>query len=195
VFGFFDILEKIVDDNNLTATKIFNVDESGFSTVQKKNQKILARKGKSQVGVIASGERGVNTTMVVCTSAAGQYVAPMIIFKRKRMVTELGLGAPPGCIVQISDTGYSISELFLIWLKEFIKVVKPSKEDKVLLLLDGHTSHSKNLAAIELARTYYSPASAVRCFNIWPFGNILQPGRGKMDEGASWFGCNPVSSS
>jgi hypothetical protein len=152
VFGFFDILEKIVDDNNLTATKIFNVDESGFSTVQKKNQKILARKGKSQVGVIASGERGVNTTMVVCTSAAGQYVAPMIIFKRKRMVTELGLGAPPGCIVQISDTGYSNSELFLIWLKEFIKVVKPSKEDKVLLLLDGHTSHSKNLAAIELTR-------------------------------------------
>jgi hypothetical protein len=151
VFGFFDIFEKIVIIN-LTATNIFNVDESGFSTVQKRNQKILARKGKSQVGVIASGERGVNTTMVVCTSAAGQYVAPMIIFKRKRMVVELGLGAPPGCIVQISDTGYSNSELFLIWLKEFIKVVKPSKEDKVLLLLDVHTSHSKNLAAIELAR-------------------------------------------
>jgi hypothetical protein len=37
-------------------------------------------------------------------------------------------------------------------LKEFIKLVKPSKENKVLLLLDGHTSHSKNLAAIELAR-------------------------------------------
>jgi hypothetical protein len=151
VFGFFDIFEKIVIIN-LTATNIFNVDESGFSTVQKRNQKILARKGKSQVGVIASGERGVNTTMVICTSAAGQYVAPMIIFKRKRMVTELGLGAPPGCIVQISDTGYSNSELFLIWLKEFIKLVKPSKENKVLLLLDGHTSHSKNLAAIELAR-------------------------------------------
>lgn len=36
VFGFFQILETVVDENTLDATKIFNVDESGFSTVQKK---------------------------------------------------------------------------------------------------------------------------------------------------------------
>lgn len=39
VEGFFNILEKLVDENDLDATRIFNVDESGFSTVQKKMSK------------------------------------------------------------------------------------------------------------------------------------------------------------
>lgn len=46
---FFDLLEKICDDNKLDATRIFNVDESGFSTVQKRCQKVIAAKGKKQV--------------------------------------------------------------------------------------------------------------------------------------------------
>ncbi|KAK2578406.1 hypothetical protein KPH14_012738 [Odynerus spinipes] len=124
----------------------------GFSTVQKRCQKVLAKKGKSQVGVVASGERGVNTTFVCCTSASGQYVAPMIIFKRKRMAPDLSEGAPPGSIVEISDTGYINTDLFVTWLKHFIAAVKPTMENKVLLILDGHTTHSRNLTAIELAR-------------------------------------------
>jgi len=36
---FFDILEKVVDENKKNANTIFNVDESGFTTVQKKNSK------------------------------------------------------------------------------------------------------------------------------------------------------------
>lgn len=152
VTEFFDILEKVVDENGLTALNIFNVDETGFSTVQKRCQKIVAKKGKSQVGVVASGERGVNTTFVCCTSPSGQYVAPMLIFKRKRMAPDLGEGAPPGSIVEISDTGYINADLFLTWLKHFIAAVKPTTENKILLILDGHTTHSRNLAAIELAR-------------------------------------------
>ncbi|KAJ8946002.1 hypothetical protein NQ314_008998 [Rhamnusium bicolor] len=148
VYEFFDLLEKNLDKHKLDATKIYNVDESGFSTVQKKNQKILAKKGKHQVCTIASGERGVNTTMVVCSSAAGHFAAPMIIFKRKRMMTELAEGAPPGCLVKISDSDYINSELSVVWLRKFIGVVKPTKENKILLLLDGHTTHSKNDGAI-----------------------------------------------
>ena len=36
---FYDILEKIVDEFQFTAEAIFNVDESGFTTVQKAQQK------------------------------------------------------------------------------------------------------------------------------------------------------------
>lgn len=36
---FFDILERTVDEYGFTALTIYNVDESGFSTVQKKKQK------------------------------------------------------------------------------------------------------------------------------------------------------------
>nr|CAH7730073.1 unnamed protein product [Callosobruchus chinensis] len=149
---FFDLLEKIIDKNKFDATRIFNVDESGFSTVAKKCQKILAQKGKRQVGTIASGERGVNTTMVVSCSAAGRFVAPMLIFKRKRANPDLAVGAPPDCLVEISDTGYINKTIFLRWLQTFIEAVKPSVDNKVLLVLDGHTTHSKNIEAIELAR-------------------------------------------
>lgn len=152
VTHFFDILQNLVDQYHIDATRIYNVDETGFSTVQKKSQKIISKKGKKQVGTVASGERGVNTTLVVCTSASGHYVAPMLIFKRKRMMAELAEGAPPGCLVEVSDTGYINSELFVIWLQRFIEAVKPSKEKKIILVLDGHTTHSKNLEAINLAR-------------------------------------------
>jgi hypothetical protein len=83
VYHFFDLLKKIMDSYKITANNIFNIDVSGFSTVQKRPQKIVALKGKHQVGTITSGERGVNMTMVVCVSAVGVYIPPVIIFKRK----------------------------------------------------------------------------------------------------------------
>ena len=120
---FFDLLERIVDEHKFTADTIFNVDESGFTTVQKSLPKIVARKGKHQVGSLTSGERGVNTTMVCAVSAAGLYIPPMIIFKRKLCHPDLKIGAPPASIVTISDTGYINSNLFVEWLKHFQKHV------------------------------------------------------------------------
>lgn len=151
---FFDILEKLIDENKIDATRIYNVDETGINTVQNKCQKILGRKGKKKIGSVSSGERGVNTTFVACASASGNYVPPMLIFKRVRMNNDLKVGAPPGSLVEISETGYITSELFLKWFKHFIETVKPSTDKKIILLLDGHTTHSKNLEAIEMARKH-----------------------------------------
>jgi hypothetical protein len=44
----FDIFETICDENQLDATRIYNVDESGFSAVQKKCQKVIALKKKKK---------------------------------------------------------------------------------------------------------------------------------------------------
>ncbi|KAJ8938673.1 hypothetical protein NQ314_011374 [Rhamnusium bicolor] len=68
---YFDLLEKLCDRHNIDATTIFNIDESGFSTVAKKCQKVVTIKACKAVGSVASEERGVNTTMVCCVSAAG----------------------------------------------------------------------------------------------------------------------------
>lgn len=146
---FFDLLEQIIEKYKFRADSIFNVDESGFTTVQKSLPKVLARKGKQQVGSVTSGERGVNTTMVCAVNAAGLYIPPMIIFKRKRLHPDLEIGAPPASIVTISDTGYINSDLFLDWLKHFQMQINCSEAKKVLLLLDGHTTHSKNFQACE----------------------------------------------
>jgi hypothetical protein len=47
---FFDLVEKIADDNKIDAPRICNVDETGLTTVQKKSRKVISRKGKLQVG-------------------------------------------------------------------------------------------------------------------------------------------------
>lgn len=41
VMNSFDLLEKIVEKHKLNGTQTFNVDESGYATVQEKNQKNL----------------------------------------------------------------------------------------------------------------------------------------------------------
>jgi len=53
---FFYLLERNVNKFQITAERIYYVDESLFTTVQKHLQKIVAHKGKRQVGAVTSGE-------------------------------------------------------------------------------------------------------------------------------------------
>ena len=84
-------------------------------------------------------------------SAAGQFVPAMLIFARKRMKDELMDGGPPGSIGRCRDSGYIDKDLFLEYLQHFVSQVKCSKEQKVLLILNGHTSHTKSIAVIDFA--------------------------------------------
>jgi hypothetical protein len=75
----------------------------------------------------------------------------MMIFKHARENDGLKLGASPDSIFAFnSESGYINKELFLTWLKHFIKKVRPTKEKKVVLLLDGHSSHTKNVEALKM---------------------------------------------
>lgn len=151
VSEFYKMLEKLVSDENLTAERIYNMDETGFSMVQKP-QKVFARRGKHQVGAITSCERGRNVTFVCCANAAGHYVPPLVIYPRKRMKIELTEGAPAGSIFECQENGWINSELFVVWLEHFISCAKPSTERKILLVLDGHVSHTQNITALIRAR-------------------------------------------
>jgi hypothetical protein len=57
---------------------------------------------------------------------------------------ELSTGAPPGTHFACTENGWITSDVFTRWLKYFIHTTKPNKETKVLLLLDGHITHTKN---------------------------------------------------
>lgn len=148
---YFDKYYQVLDENGFTADKIYNVDETGHSTVQVPS-KVISTKGKRQVGAATSAERGTNTTGVYCNSATGHFIPPMLIFKRKRMADSLKNGAPDGTVFACTDSGWINADVFVQWLRHFIACVKPSPDNKYLLLLDGHTCHSKNLEAIQLAR-------------------------------------------
>ena len=90
-------------------------------------------------------------TSVICMNAAGNYVPPMLIFPRVRWKEELLDGAPPGSIHACHPSGWMQTHLFTDWFNHFLKHTRPSLETPILLILDGHATHVKNLEVIELA--------------------------------------------
>lgn len=147
---FFDIYKSELTKDTYTSDQIFNMDESGVTVVHRPG-KVISRRGQKQIGKVTSGEKGQTTTVICAVNAAGFYVPPMLIFKRKRFTEQLMKDSPPGAVGACSPNGWVDSGLFVKWLTHFISVVKPSPARKVILILDGHSSH-KTLAAIELAR-------------------------------------------
>lgn len=149
--NYFDRLLEVFNQHAFEPVNIWNVDESGLSTVPSKNVKIFATKGQKQVGVLSSAERGQHLTVVCCMNAVGTFLPPALIFPRKNMKNELMDHAPPGSIGLTQEKGWMNNELFLKWLKHFVKFVKPSVDEKVLLLVDGHSSH-KSLEVLTFAK-------------------------------------------
>ena len=41
---------------------------------------------------------------------------------------------------------------FVTWLRHFVDFVKPTTEETVVLILDSHVTHAKNLAVTEMAQ-------------------------------------------
>lgn len=152
VSQFFRLLLETVDQYKLVGDRIYNCDETGLTVNPKGHTRILALKGKRQVGTLTSAERGETITAEICFSAAGSYMPPMLIFPRKRKQQSFELGLPPGSVVEVSDSGWITTELFLNWFKLFVNYSKATKENPVLLLLDGHATHTKNIDLILHAR-------------------------------------------
>jgi len=94
--SFYSVLDSVCTANGINAATIFNMDESGFGTVVNKAPKVVAQRGMRHLSTVASGERGINTTVVACMNAAGFWVPPMIIFKGIRITAEYGIGNVPG---------------------------------------------------------------------------------------------------
>ena len=82
---FYDLLQKqIFSDNGarrIPPQNIYNADETGITICQAPG-KVIARKGKKEVGILRSAERGRNITVLMSVSATGTYIPPLIIFPR-----------------------------------------------------------------------------------------------------------------
>lgn len=152
VSKFFDILEAEFDKNKFTPQQVYNVDETGLTVVQSKISEVIGLKGKRQVAALTSAERGGLMTVIAAMSASGVFVPPMIIFPRKNMNQQLMKGAPPGSVGVCHPSGWVQTNLFSQWFVHFIKFSKPSEESPILLILDGHNTHTRNLEVIEKAR-------------------------------------------
>lgn len=92
---FYSLLGELYDKHKFTPDRIFNCDESGISSVSKSTSKILASKGKKQVGSLSSADRGTTVSVEYCMSASGLYMPPLLVYPRQRMKPELLNNCPP----------------------------------------------------------------------------------------------------
>lgn len=199
VNDFFNKYEEILDTYKFAAHQIYNIDETALSTVHKPS-KVISQKGKHQVGAITSGERGLTTTGICAMNAVGDFVPPMLIFKRSRLNDALKKGAPPNTAFGCSKNGWITSELFVQWLQHFIKCTRleKSNQKQILLLLDGHSTHTKNFEAIELARDYgiimlSFPAHTTHRLQPLDRSFFKSLKSGYNDAASSWLRSNPGS--
>ncbi|XP_056647226.1 tigger transposable element-derived protein 1-like [Diorhabda sublineata] len=140
VSSFFELLKEMFEKHKYPPSRIFNCDETGVSTV----------------GCVSSAERGTLTTAEICFNAVGFYIPPLVIFPRIRKCPALEHGLPPESIVEYHPSGWMQSEIFSdVWFNHFLKYTKPSETESVLLILDGHATHTKNLTLVEKARANY----------------------------------------
>lgn len=155
VGSFFDLLTAEYDKHKFTPDRIWNVDETGVSTVPNKKSKVLALRGKKQVGALTSAERGTLVTAEVCMSASGMFMPLMFVFPRKTAKDALLDHSPPGSIAAYHESGWMQKHIFIAWFRKFIEIANPSEDRPVLLLLDGHATHTKSVELIDLARQHH----------------------------------------
>ena len=147
---FFDNLASVMDRYKFTPNRIFNVDETGVTTVQSPKQ-MLAAKGTKQIGSITSRERGQLVTLVCCISATGNSILPDFIFPQIKYKDHFVHDRPMGSIGTSNKSGWVNEEIFSMYLKHIVNQISCNNKNRALLILDNHKSHVF-MASIQLAK-------------------------------------------
>lgn len=141
---FFDELERALIKSGVTGDRIYNLDETGFNTVQRV-PRVISPTGQKQVGQITSRERGDTVTCTAIVSATGVALPPVIIMPRKKNVP----GFQAGCRIENTliltnpETGsaWMCKSLFLSTIEHIITHTNCSNERPIVLVMDNHESH------------------------------------------------------
>lgn len=109
---FYDNLAKVIDKYTFQAKDIWNMDETGVTTVQEP-ENVVARCGVRQVGAVTSGERGTLVTVACAGNALGNMIPPMFIFPRVHFKEHFIRDGPPGCIGAANKSGWMLDALLM----------------------------------------------------------------------------------
>ena len=146
-----------MDTTQHNPARLYNCDATGVTIVQHKHTKILGLKGKRQISSLQSAERHLlwqsSPVRVQLDTSFLRYL--YFQGEKKSMKQELMNGTPPWSTHACHHSGWIQCEIFAQWFLHFIKHSKPTKEEPVILVLDGHYSHTRNMEVITLARENY----------------------------------------
>lgn len=140
VASFFGKLKELMNKYHFAPQNIYNMDETGVTTVQVPDR-VVARKGIKQVGKIVAAERGTLVTLAVSVSAVGNLVPPFFIFPRKKFKNVFIKGGPVGSGGSSNPSGWMNAPHFYDYLVFFKEHTRASIDNPILLILDNHESH------------------------------------------------------
>ncbi|EGU76713.1 hypothetical protein HZS61_009463 [Fusarium oxysporum f. sp. conglutinans] len=124
----------------------YNVDEVGMIEGIGMNGLFLGHRDKKSVLIRQPGSRSW-ITILECISATGKVLRPTVIFKGKTVQQQHfpeDLDFLVNWEFACSEKGWTSNKLALIWLRKvFIPSTQPeNKNERRLLILDGHGSHT-----------------------------------------------------
>ena len=145
--AFFELVKSAYEKGGLTcdgieeiAGRIFNCDESGLCT-DPKGKKVFIAKGKKDAYIETPTSGKAMYTVLFCTSAAGEYMPPLTVYKALNLYEKWTQRGPKGATFACTPSGWMHDEAFENWFVcSFIPFVK-DKEKPVFLFFDGHGSH------------------------------------------------------
>jgi len=138
--AYFDMLQSLITKLSVGGRAMYNLDETGCTTVQKV-PKVVSKKGAKQVGQVTSRERGELVTLCGIISATGVALPPVYIFPRKNYRSVLMHGAPEGSLGLVNASGWMTSVNFVKVLDHVIKFTGCSTQNPIILTMDNHESH------------------------------------------------------
>ena len=94
---------------------IFNVDETGATTVQTPKS-IMAEKGRKQLGSVVSAERGQLVTLVCTINAIGNSIPPPFIFPQVIYKNYFINGVQLGHVVPLHTLDGSMKKFFVMYI-------------------------------------------------------------------------------
>ena len=81
VSAFVDNVDTVMRIRDISIERFWNMNESEFTTVQRPSR-IIARKGRKQIGAATSAERGTLVTVTLTVSLIGTSITPFFVFPR-----------------------------------------------------------------------------------------------------------------
>jgi len=195
VMEFFDNYEHAFKSLKFTAERVYNIDETGVSTIVE-SRNIFAQIWTKQFRKDVSCERRAVITACMIISSVGNTVPPVFIFPT-RLNDSLMLGALPRRLelVYSPQSSWVTGPLFLRVLEHVKKYTRSSKEDRIILLMDSHESHC-TLDSIQYARengitlVTFPPHC---CHRLQTLGvGVMGPFKGKLRVAQhNWLTANP----
>ena len=137
VATFFNIFEPVLRLIKFSPHRSFIYEETSLTAFQHEVCKFIYLKCKQRVP-LSSAERGSLVTTAKFMNATITCVSPLLVFSRSNMKADLLDSAPPGPIAASHKAGWIQERCFTQRFKYFVRFVKLSRKDPIILTLGGH---------------------------------------------------------